>query len=139
MPNSTLSADDDILLVYDGQCPLCTRYCANLQVDAVHGRLRHVDARQPSAVKREINARGLDLDEGMVLKLGGNLYYGADALQVLALISSKSGFFNRLNAWIFKSKRVSRWLYPLLRWGRNLLLSLRGKSKINNLNDSRNT
>jgi hypothetical protein len=68
----------------------------------------------------------------MVLKMGGVIYYGADAIHALALISSRSGVFNKLNYWLFKSKRVSDVLYPLLRSFRNLILKMLGKTKINN-------
>ena len=81
---------------------------------------------------------GLDIDQGMVLKMGGQIYYGADAIHTLALISSKSGIFNRANYWIFKSKSLSAILYPILRTCRNLLLKILRKSKINNLGISGN-
>ncbi len=81
----------------------------------------------------EITALGLDIDQGMVVKLNDRIYYGPDAIHVLALLSSRSGFFNRLNYWMFRSRHVSRVLYPVLRNCRNLLLKLLRKTKINNL------
>jgi hypothetical protein len=80
-----------------------------------------------------INARGLDIDQGMVLKLDDQLYCGADAIHALALLSTDSGIFNRLNYWLFRSAWLSRLLYPVLRALRNLLLKLLGRRKINNL------
>ena len=80
-----------------------------------------------------ITKQGLDIDQGMVLKIDEQLYYGSDAIHALALISSQSGIFNRFNYWIFRSKRISRLLYPVLRFFRNLLLKLLNKTKINNL------
>ena len=82
---------------------------------------------------KEITTQGLDIDQGMVLKMGGRLYYGSDAIHALALISSCSGVFDRLNYWIFKSKTLSHILYPVLCFFRNLLLKLLGRTKINNL------
>ena len=86
----------------------------------------------------EITAQGLDIDQGMVLKMGGQLYYGADAIHALALIGGRSGIFNRMNYWMFKSKTASSIFYPILRFFRNLLLKILGKSKINNLNTKGN-
>ena len=83
---------------------------------------------------QQISSQGLDIDQGMVLKLGDNLYYGSDAIYMLSLLSSRSGLFNRLNYHLFKSASVARCLYPLLRACRNVLLKLLGKRKINNLN-----
>jgi hypothetical protein len=61
------------------------------------------------------------------------LLYGVDAIHALALMGTRSGAFNRLNYWAFRSSAVSGVLYPLLRSGRNLLLKIRGVHKINNL------
>jgi hypothetical protein len=81
----------------------------------------------------EITAAGLDIDQGMVVKVGGQIYYGPDAIHVLALMGTNKGFFNRLAYLSFRSKAASRVLYPALRTCRNLLLKLLSKTKINNL------
>ena len=123
--------------MYDKQCPLCDAYCRMVRIRESVGTLRLVNARDAGAIMDEITAKGLDIDEGMVLKLGNTLYYGADAIHVLSLISSRSGVFNRLTYWTFRSKRLSEILYPLFRFFRNLLLKLLRKSRINNLGLSR--
>jgi hypothetical protein len=105
-----------------------------VNIRASVGDLRTVDARENSAIMEQITSQGLDIDQGMVLKMGDQLYYGADAIHALALIGSRSGIFNRLNYWMFKSKTASSVLYPILKYCRNLLLKLLGKTKINNLN-----
>lgn len=122
-----------ILLVYDRECPACNAYCQVVKIKGSVGDLEIVDARANSDVMKEISSQGLDIDQGMVLKVGEQLYYGSDAIHALALIGSRSGVFNRINYWIFKSKTVSSVLYPILRFFRNLLLIILGKSKINNL------
>jgi len=123
----------EILLVYDKECPACDAYCQIVKIRETVGDLKIIDAREKSEVLDEITELGLDIDQGMVLKMGGQLYYGSDAIHALALISSRSGLLNRINYWIFKSKSVSSWLYPVLRLFRNLLLKMLGKTKINNL------
>ena len=123
----------EILLVYDRECPVCDAYCRMVRIRESVGALRLVNARDASRIMDEITAKGLDIDEGMVLKFGKTLYYGADAIHVLSLMSSRSGLFNRLTYWIFRSKSLSTILYPLFRFFRNLLLKLLRKSRINNL------
>jgi predicted DCC family thiol-disulfide oxidoreductase YuxK len=123
----------EILLVYDKECPACDTYCQIVKIQETVGDLKIIDAREKSEVLDEITELGLDIDQGMVLKMGSQLYYGSDAIHALALISSRSGLLNRINYWIFKSKSVSSWLYPVLRLFRNLLLKILGKTKINNL------
>ena len=123
----------EILLVYDKECPLCHAYCQLVRIRDSIGDLKIIDAREDSEILQEITDNGLDIDQGMVLKMGDKLYYGADAIHMLALISQRSGVFNRFNYWLFSSQRLSRVLYPVFRFFRNLLLKMLGKTKINNL------
>jgi len=125
---------EEILLVYDKECPACDNYCQVIRIRESVGDLKIINARDNSEVLKEITSEGLDIDQGMVLKMGGRLYYGSDAIHALALIGSRSGFLNRLNYWLFKSKFLSKILYPIFRFLRNLLLKILGKTKINNLN-----
>ena len=122
-----------VYLVYDRQCPLCEYYCTLSRVRESAGELVLVDARDGGPLMDEITAAGLDIDDGMVLKAGDRLYYGADAIHALSLMGTNSGVFNRVAYWTFRSRRVSRVLYPVLRAGRNLLLKLLGRTRINNL------
>ena len=124
---------EELLLVYDRECPACNAYCQVVRIRERVGELRIVDARENSEVMNEITSQGLDIDQGMVLKMGNQLYYGSDAVHTLALMGSRSGIFNRINYWIFKSKTISSILYPVLRFFRNFLLKILGKTKINNL------
>ena len=123
----------EIILVYDRQCPVCDAYCRMVRIDGSVGTLRLVNARSAGEIMDEITAKGLDIDEGMVLKVGNTLHYGADAIHVLSLMSSRVGVFNRLTYRMFRSKRLSTALYPLFRFFRNLLLKLLRESRINNL------
>ncbi len=123
----------EILLVYDKQCPACDFYCGLARIRDSVGTLVLVDARQGGPVIDEITAAGFDIDQGMVLKMGDQLYYGSDAIHMLSLLSTRSGLFNKLTYWTFRSRSISGILYPILRAGRNLLLKLLRKTKINNL------
>jgi len=129
---------NEILLIYDRECPACNYYCQIVRIRDSVGILKIVDAREDSNVMKEITDRGLDIDQGMVLKMHDQFYYGADAIHVLSMLSSRSGFFNRFNYWLFCSKTLSSMLYPVLRSCRNLLLKILGKTKINNLNLPKN-
>ena len=126
-------------LIYDKDCPLCNAYSQAVRIRQSVGELQLINAREDSAVMRELTALGLDLDQGMVLKLDSSIYYGADAVYMLSLLSSRSTLFNRLNYHMFKSQTVSKWLYPVLRLGRNTLLKLLRKRKINNLGNTDNS
>ncbi len=127
-----------ILLIYDKECPVCRYYCQVIRIRKTLGQLKTINARENSDVRDEITRQGLNIDEGMVLKINNIFYSGSDAIQILALISTRSGILNRLNYWLFKSKTVSAALYPVLRFCRNALLRMLGKTRINNLKQSQN-
>ena len=129
-----MAEGEDILLIYDKECPACDFYCNLVRIRESVGRLILIDAREPSAVMDEITAAGLNIDQGMVLKVGQTLHYGSDAIHALSLMGTRVGFFNRLTCWCFRSERASRILYPMFRAWRNLLLKALRKTKINNLN-----
>jgi predicted DCC family thiol-disulfide oxidoreductase YuxK len=118
-------------IVYDGQCPFCSRYVQLVRLRESLGRVQLVDARKGGPEVDEVRQAGLDLDEGMVLKLDGRLYHGADCIHMVALLSTPSSWFNRVNAAMFRSRTASRLLYPVLRTGRNTVLRMLGRSKLN--------
>ena len=128
----------EVLVVYDKQCPACDYYCNLVRIRESVGRLVLVDARDGGPIMEEITAKGLDIDQGMVVKVGEQLYYGSDAIHALALMGTNRGLFNRLAYWSFRSRALSSVLYPMLRTCRNLLLKALGKTKINNLKVSGN-
>jgi len=122
-----------VVIVYDKQCPACDYYCNMVRIRESVGHLVLLDARTAGPIMDAITARGWDIDQGMVVKVGDELYYGSDSVHVLALLGTNKGLFNRVAYWLFRSKTVSQVLYPLLRFVRNLLLKTLGKKKINNL------
>ena len=117
-------------LAYDGDCPFCNRYVKYMRLRDSVGPLDLVNARDGGPRVEEILRAGLDLDEGMVLKLGDRYYHGADCIHALALLSGEADWFNRINAVIFRSPRLSGALYPVLRAGRNTVLWMLGRSRI---------
>lgn len=128
---SELESDhESAVIVYDGECPFCSRYVKLLRLRETIGPVQLVDARDGGALVDDLIAQGIDLNEGMVFKLGDKLYHGDECVHRLALLSTGFGLFNRLNAAMFRSQSVSRLLYPLMRAGRNFTLLLLRKSKI---------
>ena len=117
----------DAYLIYDGECPFCSRYVRLARLQKTLGGFRLIDARQGGPEVENARARGLVMDEGFLLHLDGKFYHGAECIHRLALMSSSSDIFNKLNYAVFRSERRSRILYPLLRTGRNAVLRLLGR------------
>ena len=122
-----------IQLIYDGDCPMCRTLGKTIKIREAVGRLEIINARESHPILEDIQKKGLDLDEGIVVHYQNKFYHGADALHLLALLSSNYSWFNRLNAFLFRSAFFSKLSYPILKNIRNALLCYKGISKINNL------
>lgn len=119
-----------VTLVYDGECPVCTAYSRAVRIRDDLGGLRLVDARENPEWVGQMAAMNIDLDKGFALLIGDTVWHGDEALNVLALIGSRSSMFNRLNRAIFGHAATARLMYPLLRGSRNALLKVLGRSSI---------
>ena len=119
-------------LVYDGDCPFCTAGAKMYRLRQSVGELHIVNAREiaGSDLMTAIEAHGFDLNTGIVARFEGRLYHGKDALHLLALLGSDIGWLNRLNVILFRHKAMLTLLYPVMVAMRNLMLRLRGKTRI---------
>lgn len=123
-------SQDELWVVYDGECPFCSSYIRLYRLREVAGKVNLVDAREPHPIVEEVRARGFDLDEGMAVKAAGRFYHGAEAMQILAILGDGSGLFNRVNRAIFRHPRLARAFYPWLVRGRLLTLRLLGRQTL---------
>lgn len=121
---------DAIWIVYDGECPFCAAYVKLVRLRDAVGIVHLINARDPHPIVDEVLAAGFDLDEGMAMKIGGEILHGDAVMNRLAMMSSPSGALNRLHAWVFRSPVRARLLYPPLRTGRNLALRLLGHGQL---------
>ena len=122
----------DIRIIYDGDCPFCQAYVKMLRLKEQY-TVELIDARGEHVILPEITSQGYDLDDGMVVEINGRFFHGDEAMTRMALMTTKSGVLRRLTKWTFTSERRSRYLYPILRGGRNMTLKLLGHKKIKNL------
>lgn len=136
---TTQQNEKDVWLVYDGECPICRPSANALKIRAAVGRLHLVNARGSHPLLEELKTAGLNIDNGMVIKFNDNLYHGAEAQHILALIGTNNDWFNRLNVILFRSKFLAKLFYPVLKSARNILLWATGVNKINNLHSSGKT
>ncbi|CAL4866493.1 hypothetical protein MMA231_00735 [Asticcacaulis sp. MM231] len=118
-----------IWLVYDGDCPFCSASAQMIRLRQSVGHLNILNAREAAdhPVMAEIAAQNLDLNQGIVVKFEGRLYYGKVALYLLALIGSESDWLNRLNVALFRNKGMVDMAYPMLKGMRNLALKVLGR------------
>ena len=122
---TTNEKKDIIYLIYDGNCILCSKCAIALRIKKSVGNLQLINARTRHPLINEAINKGYDLDEGMIVKYDNKYYHGADAVHILALLSSPINLFNKLNAFIFKSTILSAIFYPVFKFVRLLLLMIR--------------
>jgi predicted DCC family thiol-disulfide oxidoreductase YuxK len=125
-----MSEPSVLVVVYDGDCPVCSAYVRYMRLRESAGDVLLVNARHGGPWVDKVRAQGLDLNEGMALFYGGRIYHGAECVHMLALLSTGSGVFNRVNAFLFSRPSIARFSYPVLRAGRNLLLRLLGRNRL---------
>jgi len=126
----SMSAAPATYLVYDGDCPFCSAYVKLVRLRAALGPVVLVNAREDHPIVHYVEQRGVVLDQEMALVMGDEVYSGGECINRLALMSTRSGVFNRINAALFSSPKFSRLAYPYLRGCRNLALKLMGKEPI---------
>ena len=118
------------LIIYDGDCILCRNYARLVRLGETVGRVELVDARSGDPRVAKYWRAGYDLDQGMLFVHGGTVYWGGDAVHMLALLSSRAAWFNRLNAAIFSNPSLAARLYPLLKLVRRASLFVFGKGRL---------
>lgn len=123
-------SSSSVWLLYDGECPFCSYYVKSIRLREAVGEISLINARDQCVELDQIKELGLNIDAGMVFNYGGNYYHGDDCMHMLALLSSSSGIFNKLNAVLFSFKHISRFLYSILRFYRNLVLLILGRKGI---------
>jgi hypothetical protein len=94
------------------------------------GPVELIDARSGHPLVQEIKDSGIDLNEGMLARYGDQDYFGADCMNLLAVLTNRTTFIGKTLSWLFSNREVARRLYPFLRAGRNAVLATMGRSRI---------
>ena len=122
--------DADMHVIYDGQCVFCSAYVRLVRLRETVGRVALIDGRNDGIADLTARALGLDLNVGMVVLYQGRVYYGSEAMNILSLLTTRSGVLNRAVAAVFRSPTLARLLYPAMRLGRRVTLWLLGRPTI---------
>ena len=123
--------------IYDGECPLCANFALAISLRKEYPSLKIINARENNYPKimQEIKNRGLNLDKGAVLILDDKYYFGKDAANKIAQISTPKNLTNYLNNLFFKNENLAAIFYPMARFMRDFLLFVRGKKGIGNIHE----
>jgi len=117
-------------LVYDGDCPFCSRYADYVETLAAVPGLKLISARAPCPEVVAALAAGFDLDRVMVLRLEGRWLAGEAAMAELAGRARRHRLWNRLYARLLTLPLFGAAFYRALVAGRLLTLRLLGRGRI---------
>jgi hypothetical protein len=90
------------------------------------GAVDLVDARSDALVVRELASRGYDLNEGMAALYGDKVYYGADAVSLISVLSGERSWLAKVLARVLRDPRRAKILYPIMKFGRRVTLRFLG-------------
>ncbi len=121
-----MGKEDILYLIYDGKCPICSRAAQILRIRKSVGKLEIINARTRHPLVDKAKKEGYNLNEGIIVIYNDELYYGSDAMNIIAMMGSPINFINKLNVVLFRSKRISSILYPIFKFIRRCLLVLLG-------------
>lgn len=121
----------EIKIIYDGECPLCQNYVRLVKLRENIEDVQLIDARTNPDYVTAMNEKGLNIDQGMLVIYGDTLYYGADAMYILSMLTDTKSWINAFIAFFFKHKILARAFYPICKAFRNAVLFLLRRTKIN--------
>jgi predicted DCC family thiol-disulfide oxidoreductase YuxK len=123
-----------ITVIYDGDCPFCASYVSMMRLRQAVGAVELVNAREGDPRVLAVQEAGYDLDTGMVVLWQGEVFFGENAVHLLATLSSgEGGVLDRIQRAAFADPRRAARLYPVLAAGRRLFLRLVGRRPIGSL------
>ncbi|BCH24859.1 DCC1-like thiol-disulfide oxidoreductase family protein [Mesorhizobium sp. L-8-3] len=117
-------------LLYDGDCPACSAYVAVAALRKLHPSFQVLDARHEPLLVAAMRSQGFDVNEGIILDIGGKIHFGADAVRMMARLGKDHGIARRTILVATGDASWSAWLYPRLKRGRRRLLELLGRPPI---------
>lgn len=114
-----------ISILYDGKCPVCSNIVEAAELRRKSSSLELIDVRRQA--HNDIQGHDmttLDFNEGFCLVVDGTIYFGSEAACMLAFLFDSTSSQFRVFRFLMRSESSSRFWYPLLKCGRNVLLFL---------------
>lgn len=120
-------------IFYDGECPFCTRYATYQKLAQISEEIHVLDMRADDNREAilQLIEEGLNPNNGVVVQTlsspeeGFVTRQGAEAMKFLASLDNSGRFGARVLS-VFRIRWAGRFLFPILRFGRLLLLKVMG-------------
>ncbi len=119
-----------IEIIYDGECPFCRSYITYCRLREAFDEITLTNARDVPGLVARYRAEGMEINKGMIVIHDGTTFYGAEAMGVLARLTRPAGALQRLMRLAFRRPSLGSVFYGALRLGRDTILALLGRRKI---------
>lgn len=120
---------NNLSIVYDGECPFCATYVKLQAAGKNTGHIELIDTRKNPRLVQVLRARGVEINDGLVVLWRGHYYHGAQGMHLLSILGSDRGLSGLLNRFL-RHRNAAPAIYPLLLAGRRRALSLLGRRLI---------
>lgn len=117
-------------LLYDGECPVCSRYVLWTNIRNKHPNISLLDARQQPELVAALRTEGVEINNTMFLQIDGQSFVGAAAMAKISIYMPQNTFSQRLLRRLTSSKLLFEKIYPGFVFGRKLLLTILRRRQI---------
>ena len=115
--------------IYDGECPFCNHFAELLEIKSKITNIKILDGRKNLTLIESLLDKGYDLDKGAILLKDEDIFHGADAINTICKkINNPSSSLLLLLSRVFKSKKRTKTIFPLLIRARRFALIAKGIS-----------
>ncbi len=115
--------------IYDGECPFCNHFAELLEIKSKVNNIKIIDGRKNLRIIKSLLKKGYDIDMGAILINDNDILHGADAINTICKeVKDPSSNLLKLLSSLFKSKKRTKLLFPLLLKARRFALISKGVS-----------
>ena len=115
--------------IYDGECPFCNHFAELLEIKSKVTNIKIIDGRKNLRIIKSLLKKGYDIDMGAILLNDNDILHGADAINTICKeVKDPSSNLLKLLSSVFKSKKRTNLLFPLLLKARRFALISKGVS-----------
>ena len=116
-----------LVFVYDGECPFCNHFAELLEIKSKIKDISILDGRKNTKLINTLLQRGYDIDKGAILLKDNDIFHGAEAINYICKkIKNPSNSLLLILSSVFKSKKRTKLIFPLLIRARRFALLSRG-------------
>lgn len=126
-----MKKNNSVKVIYDGECPFCSNFVYLSNLKRLGYKVTLISAREEDNETVRKLSKGFDLDNGMIVVVGSDILYGANAARFLTTGFNTSNPLALIYYILLKNKTVSKIIYPLLVRARKIYFRITGKRLIN--------